>query len=103
MVRVAWVGEAVGEQSEAADDHESVEHQGADGGRQGVVLPGGEDVAEVAVGDDGGAEVRIRRLGVRIPSGAPEFVQVTNPVTDLRWPVTMIDPHTFPLTRGLSF
>lgn len=50
------VGEAVGEERKAAEDHEAVEYQGADGGRQGAVVPGDEDVAEVAVGDDGGAE-----------------------------------------------
>ena len=34
-------GEAVGEEGEAADDHEAIQDQGADRGRQWAVLPGG--------------------------------------------------------------
>src|SRR5215211_9096744 len=67
---VASGGEAVGEKGEAAHHHEAVEHQRADGGRQGAVVPGEEDVAEVAVGDGGGAEGD--GAGAAVAGEAPE-------------------------------
>lgn len=40
-----------GQQGEAGDDHQAVEHQRADSCRQGVVVPCGEEVSEVSVRD----------------------------------------------------
>lgn len=40
--RLVLAGDAVGEEGEPADHHESVEHQWADRGRQAGVLPGDE-------------------------------------------------------------
>src|ERR1700753_1031321 len=73
---VTSVGEAVSEECESADEHESVEGAGADVGGEWAVVPGDEDSAEVSVRDDGGAEgdgagaaVAGKRPGRRVASG----------------------------------